>query len=53
MTIELWIDGYSNAGYKIKADTLKASLANFQRKYPERNYQLVRIEKLWYIKAGE
>lgn len=50
--IELWIDGYSNCGVKIRTNALKASLIEFQNKYPERRYELKRVKGLWYISQG-
>jgi len=49
---ELWIDGYSNCGVKIKTDWLKADLVKFQTKYPERGYELQRdvlSERRWRL----
>ena len=51
--IQLWIDGYSNAGCKIKTDWLKRDLVKFQEKYPEKNYQLVRSDGKWFIAEEE
>jgi len=47
--IELWIDGYSNSGTRIKTAPLKAGLVRFQQLYPERGYELARRDGLWFI----
>ena len=51
--IHLWIDGYSNAGTKIKTSAIKNALVKFQEKYPEKNYQLVRRGGNWFIAEEE
>jgi hypothetical protein len=51
--IQLWIDGYSNAGSKIKTAGLKNQLVQFQKQYPEKNYQLVRRGGKWFIAEEE
>jgi hypothetical protein len=53
VVIQFWIDGYSNAGSKIKTAQLKYRLTKFQEQYPERNYQLVTREGKWFIAEGE
>jgi hypothetical protein len=53
MTINFWINGYSNCGTKIKTASLKAELKRLQENHPERNYQLVRQGRLWFIAEGE
>lgn len=50
--MNLWIDGYSNSGTKIKTAAIKAALKQFQEKYPERNYQLSQREGLWFIEEA-
>ena len=49
MRFELWIDGYSNSGWKIKTEIAKSDLAEFQKQYPERGYELARFESRWHI----
>ena len=45
-----WIDGYSNAGAKVKLQSVKNELAKLQEKYPDKGYHLGRDEKgLWRI----
>ena len=44
-----WLDGYSNCGTKIKTASIKQALADFQKKYPEKQYTLQRQQGLWYI----
>ena len=53
MKIDLWIDGYSNSGTKIRIEGIKNQLAHLQKKYPERGYELVRTKGLWYIAEME
>jgi hypothetical protein len=53
MKIEAWIDGCSNPGSKIKTQGIKSLLAHLQKRYPARNYQLVRQGGLWFIAEGE
>jgi len=53
MTIVFWIDGYSNAGSKIKTASLKNQLALLQERYPEKNYYLVRTNRRWFIAEGK
>jgi hypothetical protein len=47
--VELWIDGYSNSGTRIQTAALKTALEQFQEKYPERKYILIRRNELWFI----
>lgn len=49
MKIELWINGYSNAGTKIRTQEIKKELARLQAQEPEKGYELVRTNRLWYI----
>jgi hypothetical protein len=49
MEIELWIDGFSNSGTKIKTASIKKALEDFQIKYPERKYIIQRLNGFWYI----
>jgi hypothetical protein len=51
--IAAWIDGYSNAGYKIKTESIKNELASLQKRYPEKNYELLRRGGKWFIVEGE
>ena len=51
--IAAWIDGISNPGSKIKTQGLKSCLAELQKKYPERNYELLRRGGKWFIVEGE
>lgn len=51
--IQFWIDGYANSGYKIKAAQLVYRLSQFQKQYPNRNYQLVRRDGKWFIAEEE
>jgi hypothetical protein len=53
MKIEAWIDGCSNPGSKIRTEGVKSLLAQLQKRYPQRNYQLVRSRGLWYIAEVE
>ena len=53
MQINLWIDDYSNCGTKIKTSAIKAELKKLQEKYPERNYELIRTKRIWFIVEGE
>jgi chromosome segregation and condensation protein ScpB len=53
MQIDLWIDDYSNCGTKIKTSAIKAHLKKLQEKYPERNYELIRTKRIWFIVEGE
>ena len=50
--IELWIDGCSNPGSKIKTQGLKSLLAGLQKRFPEREYELARRDGLWFISRG-
>lgn len=52
MTIIFWIDGYSNIGSKIKTASLKNQLVLLQKRYPEKNYHLVRANRRWFIAEG-
>jgi hypothetical protein len=47
--MEFWIDGYSNSGTRIKTAAIKLALQQFQEKYPEKNYELLQREGLWFI----
>jgi hypothetical protein len=49
MEFELWIDGFSNSGTKIKTASIKQALKDFQEKYPERKYTIQRLKGFWYI----
>jgi hypothetical protein len=49
MKIDLWIDGYSNAGTKVKTQAIKAHLLKLQTQEPEKGYELIRTKGLWYI----
>jgi hypothetical protein len=49
MKIELWINGYSNPGTKIKTQGIKEELARLQAQEPEKGYELIRTRGLWYI----
>lgn len=51
--IAAWIDGYSNAGVKIKTQAIKNELASLQKRYPEKNYQLIRRGGKWFLAEGE
>jgi hypothetical protein len=53
MKIELWVDGYSNSGTKIKTSAIKAELLRLQVRYPERKYELTRQGGLWYLAEGD
>lgn len=53
MKIDLWIDHYSNCGTKIKTASIKAELKKLQEKYPEKNYELIRTKRLWFIAERE
>jgi hypothetical protein len=53
MKTKLWINGYSNCGTKIKTAAIKNELQRLQAQYPERNYQLVLQDRLWFIAEGE
>jgi hypothetical protein len=53
MKFELWIDGYSNCGTRIKTAAIKSALQQFQQKYPERNYELQKSGGFWFIKRVE
>jgi hypothetical protein len=52
MKINFWINGYSNCGTKIKTAAIKQELQRLQTQHPERNYQLVRQDRLWFIAEG-
>lgn len=49
MKINLWINGYSNPGTKIKTQAIKTQLAKLQADEPEKGYELIRTNGLWYI----
>jgi len=49
MKIELWIDGYSNSGTKVKTQAIKGQLLKLQTQEPEKGYELIRTDGLWYI----
>jgi hypothetical protein len=53
MKINFLINGYSNCGTKIKTAAIKQELQRLQTQHPERNYQLVRQDRLWFIAEGE
>ena len=53
MMFELWIDGYSNCGTRIKTAAIKSELQQLQQKYPERNYELQKSGGFWFIKRKE
>jgi hypothetical protein len=54
MKIDLWIDGYSNAGTKVKTQAIKSHLLKLQTQEPEKGYELIRTNGLWYIaESGE
>jgi hypothetical protein len=53
MKIQEWINGYSNCGTKIQTAAIKNELQRLQEQHPERNYQLVRQDRLWFIAEGK